>query len=73
MAFAYGSTHWFHAALAQFSINNDVAAAAHGTFFVLTVLTMIVTRTISVIHRAHQQRADLAASESRIARRFIHA
>jgi hypothetical protein len=73
MGFAYGSTHWFHSALAQFSITNHVAAATYGTFFVLMVLTMIIVRTISVIHRARQQRADLAVSESRIARRFIQA
>ena len=73
MGFAYGSTHWFHAPLAQFSVTNHVAAATYATFFVLMVLTMIIVRTISVIHRAHQQGADLAVAESRIARRFIHA
>jgi hypothetical protein len=73
MAFAYGSTHWFHSALAQFSITNHVNPATYGTFFVLMVLTMITIRTISVIARAHSQGADLNIRESRLARRFIHA
>ena len=73
MAFAYGSTHWFHSALVQFSATNHVAAATYGTAFVLMVLTMIIIRTVSVIHRAHKQGTDLAVSESRLARRFIQA
>ena len=73
MLFAFGSTHWFHSALDQFSIANDVAPATYGTFFVLMVLTMITLRTISVIARGRQQGADLGLSESRIARHLIHA
>jgi hypothetical protein len=73
MAFAYGSTHWFHSELAQFSATNHVAAATYGTAFVLMVLTMIIIRTVSVIHRGHKQGADLAVSQSRLARRFIQA
>jgi hypothetical protein len=73
MLFAYGSTHWFHSALAQFSIANHVAPATYGTFFVLMVLTMITVRTISVIARGRRQGADLGVSDSRIARRLIRA
>ena len=73
MAFAYGSTHWFHAALAQFSITNHINPATYGTFFVLMVLTMISIRTISVIARAQHQGADLNIRESRLARHLIHA
>jgi hypothetical protein len=73
MLFAYGSTHWFHTALAQFSITNHINPATYTTFFVLMVLTMISIRTITVIARAHTQGADLKASESRLARHLIHA
>ena len=73
MLFAYGSTHWFHTALVQFSITNHINPATYGTFFVLMVLTMISIRTISVIARAHHQGADVNVRESRLARRFIHA
>jgi hypothetical protein len=73
MLFAYGSTHWFHTALAQFSITNHINPATYATFFVLMVLTMISIRTITVIARAHAQGADLKASESRLARHLIHA
>ena len=73
MLFAFGSTHWFHSALAQFSITNHINPATYGTFFVLMVLTMISIRTISVIARAQHQGADLGIRESRLARRFIHA
>ena len=73
MAFAYGSTHWFHAALVQFSITNHINPATYGTFFVLMVITMITIRTISVIARAQHQGADLNIRESRLARHLIHA
>ena len=73
MLFAYGSTHWFHSALVQFSITNHINPATYGTFFVLMVLTMITIRTISVIARAKLQGADLAAGESRLAGRLIPA
>jgi hypothetical protein len=73
MLFAYGSTHWFHTALAQFSISNHINPVTYGTFFVLMVLTMISIRTVSVIARAHHQGADLKAGESRLASRLIHA
>jgi hypothetical protein len=73
MLFAYGSTHWFHSALVQFSITNHINPATYGTFFVLMVLTMISIRTISVIARAQRQGADLKAGESRLARHLIHA
>lgn len=73
MTFAYGSTHWFHAALAQFSAANHVAATTYATAFVVMVLTMITIRTISVIARGHQQGADLRVSESRLARRLLNA
>jgi len=73
MLFAYGSTHWFHTALAQFSISNHINPATYGTFFVLMVLTMITIRTISVIARAQHQAADLKAGESRLARHLTHA
>src|SRR5215469_13785850 len=55
MLFAYGSTHWFHSALVQFSMTNHIDPATYGTFFVLMVLTMISIRTISVIYRARRQ------------------
>jgi hypothetical protein len=73
MLFAYGSTHWFHSALAQFSITNHINPATYGTFFVLMVLTMITIRTISVIARAQRQGANLNVRESRLARHLIHA
>jgi hypothetical protein len=73
MLFAYGSTHWFHPDLVQFSMTNHINPATYGTFFVLMVLTMISIRTISVTVRAARQGADLKAGESRLARRFIHA
>jgi hypothetical protein len=73
MLFAYGSTHWFHSALVQFSMTNHINPATYGTFFVLMVLTMIGIRTISVIARAKSQGADLKAGESRLARRLTHA
>jgi hypothetical protein len=72
MLFAYGSTHWFHSALVQFSIANHINPAAYGTFFVLMVLTMITIRTISVIVRAHSRGADLNGRESRLAGRLLH-
>jgi hypothetical protein len=71
MLFAYGSTHWFQSALAQFSIANHVAAATYGSAFVLMVLTMIVIRTAAVIVRAHKQGADLRVSDSRLAQHLI--
>lgn len=73
MLFAYGSTHWFHTALVQFSISNHISPATYGTFFVLMVLTMITVRTISVIARAQHQGADLNIRESRLARHLVHA
>jgi hypothetical protein len=73
MLFAYGSTHWFHAALVQFSVTNHIAPATYGTFFVLMVLTMITIRTIGVIARARSEGADLQAGASRFARNLIHA
>jgi hypothetical protein len=73
MAFAYGSTHWFHSALVHFSMVNHINPVTYGTFFVLMVLTMISIRTITVIARADNQSADLNVRESRLARRFIHA
>jgi hypothetical protein len=73
MLFAYGSTHWFHSALAQFSLAHHVNPATYGTFFVLMVLTMITIRTASVIARAHREGADLHLGQSRLARRFISA
>jgi hypothetical protein len=72
LAFAYGSTHWFHTALTQFSTTNHIAPATYATFFVLMVLTMIAVRTATVIHRAHHQGANLNTRESRIARHLIH-
>jgi hypothetical protein len=73
MVFAFGSTHWFHTALMQFSITNHIAPATYGTFFVLMVLTMITIRTIGVIARAQHQGADLGIRDSRLARHLIHA
>jgi drug/metabolite transporter (DMT)-like permease len=73
LAFAYGSTHWFHTALTHFTTANHINPATYATFFVLMVLTMITVRTISVIHRAHHQHADLNTRESRIARHLLHA
>src|SRR5215469_2086453 len=49
LAFAYGSTHWFHGALVSFSIANRVAPATYGSAFVLMVLTMIAIRTAAVL------------------------
>jgi hypothetical protein len=71
MLFAYGSTHWFQSALAQFSIANHVAPATYGSAFVLMVLTMIVIRTAAVIVRARKQGADLRISDSRLAQHLI--
>jgi hypothetical protein len=73
MAFAYGSTHWFHTALAHFTAANHINPATYATFFVLMVLTMITVRTITVIARAKSQGADLGHRQSRLARRPIHA
>ena len=73
MLFAFGSTHWFHTALMQFSITNHIAPAAYGTFFVLMVLTMITIRNVGVIARAQHQSADMGARDSRLTRHLIHA
>lgn len=73
LGFAFGSTHWFHSALAQFSIVNHVAPSTFGTAFVLMVLAMITIRTVGVIVRARSQGADLKAGESRLLRRLTHA
>jgi hypothetical protein len=73
MAFAYGSTHWFTAPLAAFSIANHVPGTAYAAAFVLMVLAMIAVRTIAIVVRSRQAGAPIDWSEltrSGIARRL---
>jgi hypothetical protein len=73
LAFAYGSTHWFHSDIASFSIAHHVPQNAYAAAFVLMVLTMIVIRTAAVLIRGHNQGADFAFGESKLLRRLNRA
>ncbi|MFF2808117.1 hypothetical protein ACFVT2_13155 [Streptomyces sp. NPDC058000] len=72
LGFAYGSTHWFTHALATFSIQHHIPAAAYGTAFVLMVLAMITVRTVGVLVRARAQGATVNVGSLRVARRLVH-
>jgi hypothetical protein len=63
MAFAYGSTHWFTAPLAGFSVANHVTGSTYAAAFVLMVLTMIAVRTAAVAIRAHRAGAPVDWTE----------
>jgi hypothetical protein len=70
LGFAYGSTHWFAHAIATFSAQHHVPAAAYGCAFVLMVLTMITVRTVGVVLRSRAQGATVDLAGLRIARRI---
>jgi hypothetical protein len=72
LVFAYGSTHWFHSAVASFSIANHVPQNTYAAAFVLMVLTMIVIRTTAVLIRGHRAGADLQLADSKLLRRLSH-
>jgi hypothetical protein len=73
LVFAYGSSHWFHGAVAGFSMSERVPAATYGSAFVLMVLAMIVVRTAAVLVRARRAGADLRLSDSKLLRRLARA
>jgi hypothetical protein len=73
LVFAYGSSHWFHQAVASFSMSERVPAATYASAFVLMVLTMIIVRTAAVIVRARRAGADLKLSDSKLLRRLVRA
>jgi hypothetical protein len=62
LAFAYGSTHWFEAPLAAFSVAHHVPGTAYAAAFVLMVVAMISVRTAVVVLRAHQVGAQINTS-----------
>ena len=71
LGFAYGSTHWFTASIASFSIARHVPSATYyGTAFVIMVLTMIVVRTVAVVLRGHAAGASIGFKNLRVARRL---
>ena len=72
LAFAYGSSHWFHAELVSFSAADHVPAAAYATAFVLMVLAMVAIRTAAVLVRSRRIGAELKVADSRLLRR-LHA
>jgi len=70
LAFAYGSSHWFAAALHTFSRAHHVPASTYATAFVLMALTMITTRTIAVLVRGNAAGASIPTGNIRLARQF---
>lgn len=69
LVFAYGSTHWFHSAIASFSMAHRVPQNTYAAAFVLMVLAMIVIRTAAVLVRGNIASAELKLGESRLLRR----
>jgi hypothetical protein len=72
LAFAYGSSHWFHGALVSFSVANHVPAATYAAAFVLMALMMVAIRTAAVLVRSRRIGAELKVADSRLLRR-LHA
>jgi hypothetical protein len=65
LGFAFGSTHWFKADVASFSIQHHVPSDTYAAAFVLWVMVMILIRTIGIVVRAHSIGAKIDWQELR--------
>lgn len=53
-AFSYGSAHWFPRQLTDWCVSHDVTGAAITDGLIFMAVAMLLTRTITLAHRAHR-------------------
>jgi hypothetical protein len=52
-AFSYGATHWFHAQLAGWLVDNNIPSAAITDGLIFMAAALLLTRTLGLARRAH--------------------